>query len=150
MRTSVLFIGAAFLLTGCGGGAPRRSAIKKGTAVLTHAKSQKGVPYHYGGQSPKKGFDCSGLAWWSHRRERITIPRTTATQFRSGKLIPRKSLLPGDLVFFRTVKKTVSHVGIYAGSGKFVHAPTSGKGVKTSALKNPYWKRRYLGARRYW
>ena len=137
------------LLTGCGGRA-RRTQRAKGTAVLMHAKSQKNVPYRYGGHSPKKGFDCSGLAWWSHGKERIKIPRTTVTQFLGGKKISRKSLLPGDLVFFHTVKKSVSHVGVYAGAGKFVHAPKTGRGVRSSSMSNSYWKKRYMGARRYW
>ncbi len=150
MRTTGVLIIAAVFLSGCGGGKARRTHRDKGSAILMRAKSQKGVPYRYGGRSPEKGFDCSGLAWWSYSQERIGIPRTTKTQYRGGKKISRKGLLPGDLVFFHTVKKSVSHVGVYAGGRKFVHAPRSGKGVRTSSMDNSYWKHRYMGGRRYW
>ncbi|PCI37195.1 MAG: peptidase P60 [Elusimicrobia bacterium] len=149
MRTAFMLGSIFIFLVGCGGGT-RRSDRKKGTAVVSRAKSQKGVSYKFGGQSPKKGFDCSGLAWWSFRKEGIQIPRTTATQYGRGKKISSKSLLPGDLVFFKTIKRTVSHVGIYTGNGNFIHSPRTGKGVRTSALSNKYWKKRYLGARRFW
>jgi cell wall-associated NlpC family hydrolase len=150
VRTSLWVALTAFFFAGCFGSSPRGRSGNKGPAILQKASSQTGVRYRFGGRSPDSGFDCSGLAWWSHRQTGIDIPRTTALQFRGGRLIPRGGLRPGDLVFFRTVKKTVSHVGIYAGSGKFVHAPTTGKGVGKASLSSPYWKKRYLGARRYW
>lgn len=150
MRRPLLAALAAVLLGGCFAGSPRGPQGSRGNAIAAKARSQSGVRYRFGGREPGSGFDCSGLAWWSHRQAGIAIPPTTETQYRGGKRVPRDGLLPGDLVFFHTVKRGPSHVGVYQGHEKFVHAPTTGKGVRTSRLSNPYWKKRYLGARRYW
>jgi cell wall-associated NlpC family hydrolase len=121
-----------------------------GEIIVQSANLQMGVPYKFGGESPYEGFDCSGLALYSHRINGISIPRRTAEQFEQGKHINRTDLNSGDLLFFRTMGKSVSHVGIYMGNNIFIHAPNSRKNVQTETLDNPYYKRRYLGARRYW
>lgn len=121
-----------------------------GGLIVQTAKSQMGIPYKFGGNSPSEGFDCSGLALYSHRINGISIPRQTSEQFKLGKHINRTELNAGDLLFFRTMGQSVSHVGIYIGSDIFIHAPNSRKNVETETLDNPYYKKRYLGARRYW
>ncbi|OIO09648.1 MAG: hypothetical protein AUJ52_05980, partial [Elusimicrobia bacterium CG1_02_63_36] len=146
MRRPLLFVAPILLFAGCFGSAPPMREGGRGAAVAAKARSQSGVRYRFGGRSPDLGFDCSGLAWWSHRQAGIPIPPTTRTQYRSGRRIQADALQPGDLVFFATVKRSVSHVGVYQGHGKFIHAPTSGKGVRAGDMSNPYWKKRYLGA----
>lgn len=121
-----------------------------GDLIVQSAKLQMGIPYKFGGNSPREGFDCSGLALYSHRINGISIPRQTSEQFKLGKHINRTELNSGDLLFFRTMGKSVSHVGIYMGNELFIHAPNSRKNIETETLANPYYKKRYLGARRYW
>ena len=131
--------------TGKGAGNP-----ETGLKILKTAKSQIGKKYCFGGISPKTGFDCSGLAWWSHKKNGIKIPRQSWDQYREGKKVSRKNLMTGDLLYFETYKKGASHVGIYDGKGGFIHSPNSNKSVQRTSLKNSYYKKRYLGARRYW
>ena len=108
-----------------------------------------GVPYRYGGSSPSRGFDCSGLVQYAHNQAGIEVPRTTGEQYRAALPITRQALRPGDLVFFRTHKhRYVSHVGIYLGKGKFIHAPSSGKHVSIASLKDDYWRQRYTSGGR--
>ena len=121
-----------------------------GDVIVQSAKLQMGIPYKFGGNSPSEGFDCSGLALYSHRINGISIPRQTSEQFKLGKHINRTELNSGDLLFFRTMGQSVSHVGIYMENDIFIHAPNSRKNVETETLDNPYYKKRYLGARRYW
>ena len=136
------------LLAACAIPGPRKATRVSGERLVRTARSQIGKPYRFGGCSPKKGFDCSGLVWWVHRRHGVMLPRSSRLQFKGGRRVRRKHLSPGDLLFFKT-KKSVSHVGIYTGRGTFIHAPSSGKSVRESRLNNPYWKKRYLGAKRY-
>lgn len=121
-----------------------------GDEIMQSAKLQMGTPYKFGGNSPKEGFDCSGLASYSYRLNGISIPRSTSDQFRSGQHIDRNKLSAGDLLFFRTMGQSVSHVGIYIDNDTFIHAPNSRKNVQIDSLDNVYYKKRYLGARRYW
>ena len=108
-----------------------------------------GVKYRYGGTSPGRGFDCSGLVQYSHKAAGIKLPRTTGQQFKAAKRISRRYLKAGDLVFFKTaISRAVSHVGIYLGNNKFIHAPSSGKRVKISSMKEKYWRKRFTGAGR--
>jgi len=115
--------------------------------VCALAQGFQGVPYRYGGTTPD-GFDCSGLACYVFREAGVTLPRTVRAQAAAGYHVSRANLLPGDLVFFRTEGRRISHVGIYVGEGRFVHAPSTGKTVRTDALDDPWWLRRYAGARR--
>lgn len=109
-----------------------------------------GTPYRYGGEDPRQGFDCSGLARHVHGREGIDIARTAAAQFRAGPRIRRRELRAGDLVFFRFSGRRVDHVGIYVGDGQFVHAPRPGASIVRVDLASPWFARRFAGAARYW
>ena len=109
------------------------------------------VRYHRGGNSASEGFDCSGFT--RHVVSSvlgITLPRRSAEQAQQAGLPPvsRQALKPGDLVFFNTLKRAFSHVGIYIGDGRFVHAPRSGQQVRVERMDTPYWSRRFDGARR--
>ena len=121
-----------------------------GELILKTATSQLGKAYKYGGTSPKIGFDCSGLTWYSHQKNGIKITRRSSDQFKGGKQILLKELQPGDLVFFQTYRSGASHVGIYAGGGNFIHSLNRSKNIAIQSLSNRYYKKRYLGARRYW
>lgn len=109
-----------------------------------------GTPYRWGGVSAKTGFDCSGLTMTVYRLNGLHLPRSARSQFRAGRAVSKGDLRQGDLVFFATARRSrVSHVGIYIGGGRFVHASGRGKDIRTAALNSSYFKRRYLGARRY-
>ncbi|MBT8422211.1 MAG: C40 family peptidase, partial [Gammaproteobacteria bacterium] len=97
--------------------------------MLLTARKMIGVDYAYGGHSPDTGFDCSGLVYYAHKVNGIQVPRTAAAQFRFADPVPRDALRPGDLMFFRTSGRKISHVGIYLGPGHFLHAPGTGKHV---------------------
>lgn len=118
----------------------------KGKDVVKHAAKLKGVPYRFGGTTPK-GFDCSGYVQYVFKKAKADLPRSADVQAQEGVFVLQKNLKPGDLVFFTTYEKGASHVGIYAGAGKFWSASTS-KGVILSSLSDSYWKPRYYGARR--
>ena len=111
------------------------------------AKTMVGKPYRYGGHSPT-GFDCSGLVYYSYSRAGIAVPRTTRSQLKVGVPITSKSLRVGDLVFFDQEGRKFSHVGIYIGNGRFVHAPSSGKHVRIDSLNQRYWRKHFVAARR--
>jgi len=108
-----------------------------------------GVDYRNGGVSPVSGFDCSGLVAHVYREAYgMRLPRSTAEQSRLGRPIERSELAPGDLVFYDTLGYPFSHVGIYLGEGRFVHAPRTGARVRIESVENPYWRSRFSGARR--
>lgn len=115
---------------------------------LAIARTMLGAPYHYGGASPR-GFDCSGLVYYSYRKAGIKVPRTTREQYRQSRHVDLDHLRPGDLVFFRISRAKPSHVGIYVGGGRFIHAPSRGKRVSYASLDDPYWKVRVIGAGRF-
>lgn len=106
-----------------------------------------GTPYRWGGTEPGAGVDCSGFTSGVYRDQGIIIPRTSRMQYTVGDEVARDELQYGDLVFFDTLGKGVSHVGVYAGNNRMVHASSS-KGVITDGLNTDYWKKRYIGARR--
>ena len=109
-----------------------------------------GTPYRWGGVSATSGFDCSGLTMTVYRLNGFQLPRSARSQFRVGRAVSKGALRQGDLVFFATARRSrVSHVGIYIGGGRFVHAPGRGKAIRTADINSRYFKRRYLGARRY-
>jgi cell wall-associated NlpC family hydrolase len=117
--------------------------------VALFALSQLGVPYSFGGTSPDAGFDCSGLVQYVFRRTRnVDLPRTTFELARVGQTVPPPALQPGDLVFFNTLRREFSHVGIYLGEERFIHAPATGGVVRIESLRSDYWTRRFNGARR--
>lgn len=114
------------------------------TDVVMIARELVGTPYHYGGRSPKQGFDCSGLVYYANLRAGIRLPRTSYGQFKATRPVSRRNLRPGDLVFFEIYRHRISHVGIYVGHHQFVHAPSSGKEVTIDDLNDPYWERRFV------
>lgn len=115
--------------------------------AANYAQNMIGKPYRYGGNSPT-GFDCSGLVQYSYSRAGLPIPRTTKSQRESSAAVGSQSLRAGDLIFFDQEGRKSSHVGIYIGDGRFVHAPSSGKQVRVDTLDTKYWKKHYVGARR--
>jgi len=116
--------------------------------LVAAALEHLGVRYRWGGTDPKRGFDCSGLVVYAARSLGITLPRTAATQARTGVAVKKADLQAGDLVFFNTRGARYSHVGIYAGNGQFIHAPRTGAVVRIESMKTSYWNTRYTGARR--
>ena len=114
-------------------------------AILSEAKKHIGTPYRFGGDQPG-GFDCSGFTSYVLGKNGISIPRKASDQY--AKMMPVKKPQPGDLVFFNTSRRGVSHVGIYLGRLKMIHAPSEGKAVEISAINNKYFGPKYVGARR--
>jgi len=117
--------------------------------AAANALKMVGKPYRYGGASPSRGFDCSGLVQFSFRQAGVLLPRTTRDQRRASTPVRKSSLRRGDLLFFTERGRKSSHVGIYLGNGRFVHAPSSGKHVRTDRLDSPYWSRHLSEARRF-
>lgn len=118
-----------------------------GDKAATLAERQLGVPYVFGGHSPR-GFDCSGLVYFVYGQLGVNLPRTAEAQFSRMPQVALDALRPGDLVFFNGDPTGYMHVGIYIGDGWFVHAPGMGKTVTGARLDNVYWKAHYLGAGR--
>ena len=117
--------------------------------ILSEALEQLGTPYRFGGESPATGFDCSGLiAYSAEHSVGLKLPRNAAGQATIGIPVSRNDLRPGDLVFFDTMGARYSHVGIYLGADRFVHAPSTGGVVRIDDLTIAYWSSRYTGARR--
>ena len=117
-----------------------------GRSAAHIAKAQVGAPYRYGGSNPS-GFDCSGLVYFSYGSAGYRVPRTSAQQYRASSPIPVSQARPGDLLFFR-YERQVSHVGIYLGNQRFVHAPSSGKHVTTASLRDAHYRKHFVGAGR--
>ncbi len=115
--------------------------------VVQTALAQLDKPYRYGGEGPRS-FDCSGLVFYAYRHSGIEIPRTSHEQQRQARPIPMRAIAPGDLLFFRESRK-VTHVGLYVGDGRFIHASTGRGVVKLSSLEDPYWQQHLIGAGRY-
>ena len=118
------------------------------SSIVDRALSLQGTPYVFGGTT-RSGFDCSGFTKYVYAGSGISLPRTSYAQFASGSAVGRDNLRPGDLVFFSTYAQGASHVGIYTGGGRFVHASNPNSDVKVSSLNDSYYSSRYLGARRY-
>ena len=115
--------------------------------ILKTAFSQVGNPYRYGGASPETGFDCSGFVKWVYGQYDIRLPRSSGDMMSAGKVVDRKELKPGDLVFFGR-KKRITHVGIYTGDDKYIHSPRTGKSIEESKLESRARGEYYAGARR--
>lgn len=117
--------------------------------MLFQALASLDVDYRYGGSSRATGFDCSGLVVHVFREAYgLALPRNARAQADAGKPVTAEELLPGDLVFYNTLNRPYSHVGIYLGDGRFIHAPRTGAQVRVENLNSTYWSRRWNGARR--
>jgi cell wall-associated NlpC family hydrolase len=119
-----------------------------GEALMQTAVAFQGIPYRAGGDSPDRGFDCSGFVRYVFGVNHITLPRTVLEQSVRGQRISPRLVQPGDLLFFATGTRGVSHVGIAIGGGQFVHAPSNSGVVRVDRVLTPYWKERFLEARR--
>jgi cell wall-associated NlpC family hydrolase len=122
----------------------------KGEKIADQAKRYKGVRYRFGGDSKSKGFDCSGLVRRVYNDLSLKkLPRTSSQLFTMGDPVGLNELRAGDLVFFKnTYKRGISHVGVYAGNNKFIHAQNRRRGVTATSLADPYYQLHYAGARR--
>jgi cell wall-associated NlpC family hydrolase len=144
----VLVLVAAFLASHASAASTRAQRTTRqsafGLRAVVFARHLLGVPYEWGGTSPRTGFDCSGFVQFVYRHLGIDLPRTTYSQFDTGRRVSRAGLEPGDLVFF----DGVGHVGLYVGGGRFIHAPHSGTTVQISSLGDAWYGSRFDGARR--
>jgi cell wall-associated NlpC family hydrolase len=123
--------------------------MERARELTIHALALIGVHYKWGSDSPENGLDCSGLV--SHVFQQVAgvmLPHNSQGMSKVGRKIDKSELQPGDLVFFNTRRRPYSHVGIYIGEDRFVHAPRRGREVEVSDLQGRYWKKRYNGARR--
>jgi cell wall-associated NlpC family hydrolase len=164
-RSLLAMLAVAALLTGCAGAppAPLRVAgrvvatpsaliepeteLTIGNAVAELAMGMIGARYRYGGTDPAEGFDCSGLAYYAYSQAGYRIPRTSQEQFRAARKIALGDAGAGDLVFFQDQAK-LSHVGIYLGAGRFVHAPASGQKVAVASMDSAYYQRHLVAVGR--
>jgi len=118
-------------------------------SLLHGALDLVGIRYRRGGSSVETGFDCSGFVGHVFREHLgLFLPRTSYEIAREGASVSQAELKPGDLVFFNTMRRTFSHVGIYLGDNRFVHAPRPGRAVRVEDMRESYWTRRFNGARR--
>jgi murein DD-endopeptidase len=127
--------------------APSRSKAVTGPVpdkVVAVATDQLGTPYRYGGSKPG-GFDCSGLVEYSYAKAGLIVPRTSFEQYRAARPIDISDARPGDLLFFRYDRK-ISHVGIYLGEDRFIHAPSTGKLVSVASLRDPHYQAHFVRA----
>lgn len=160
-RQSIALAGIAcsLLLAGCatsrlestpaaaGSAVPVPAPASVGSEIALRAISLLGAPYQYGGSGPMT-FDCSGLVRFVHDQLGIAVPRTAAEQYSAAKPVSMDGLEPGDLLFFKIRGSRVSHVAIYAGEGRFVHAPQTGRPVELRTLDDDYYRPRLVGAGR--
>ena len=127
----------------------RSSVGEQAAQLVMQAMGLLGVPYRYGGNSVESGLDCSGLVRLVFEQSvGKVLPRRAADQAAATVAIDSRDLKPGDLVFFNTMRRAFSHVGIYVGEGKFVHAPSTGGRVRVEDMRTKYWSTRFNGARR--
>jgi len=154
-----IFIYIFLSLSGCASFGSKNNAakvaqFKQDTSVGTEdisiaAVGLVGVPYRYGGNNPKGGFDCSGLIVYVYSKStNIKLPRTIQEMSSKGQSVENQAPAPGDLVFFNTTGEKYSHAGIYVGQGRFVHAPSAGGTVRLEYITTPYWAARFTEARR--
>ena len=123
--------------------------LNRAQDLVLNALGFMGIPYKWGGATPEAGFDCSGFVQYVFRQATgMILPRSSFDQVRHGVSVAREELEPGDLVFFNTLRAPFSHVGIYIGENRFIHAPSRGKTVEIVDITNSYWQTRYNGARR--
>ena len=149
---TAVVLATAVALSGCASAPPPQPPAPRATAgdaIAGLAVSLVGTPYHFGG-ADGAGFDCSGLVLYVHERVGLVIPRTAAEQQRAAHAVALAQLAPGDLVFFRIRGHGIDHVGIYAGDGRFIHAPRAGLAVTYGDLDHGFYARHLSGAGRFW
>lgn len=142
----------AWGLGGCGS-APVKAPISASPPQTTHpvvraSKALLGTPYRWGGNSPREGFDCSGLVWYVYRQAGVQLPRTANEQYARLPAVHPQRMRPGDLLFFLLPRQESLHVALYVGERRFIHAPSSGKRVSYANLDNPFWGKRLVDVRR--
>ena len=127
----------------------RQNVTHKASELVVNAMGFLGVPYKWGGTDADSGFDCSGFVASVYQQSiGLLLPRKAEQQAATTQKIDQTDLQPGDLVFFNTMRRAFSHVGIYIGNGKFIHAPRAGAEVRVESMGGSYWQRRFDGARR--
>lgn len=145
-----LILISIFSLTACG--IMQKTVVKeksKGQEVVETASKQLGRRFIMGGDSPRKGFDCSGLLWWAYHKHGINIPRISVHQLKAGKNIDYKDIEPGDIIIFRTNRGPHGlHTGLYSGNGLFIHSSSKMKKVRKEKLDTEYWRKRLIAVRR--
>jgi cell wall-associated NlpC family hydrolase len=128
---------------------PAIAATPPRAMLASFAMTLRDIRYRRGGREPQTGFDCSGFVQYVFAHSLgIDLPDTSISQFLAGTKVASNELQTGDLVFFHTRGKNVSHVGIYLDNGRFIHSPSTGKRVRVDELSDSYWARRYVGAKR--
>jgi cell wall-associated NlpC family hydrolase len=140
----------ALLLNGCAAGRghpPSLPPAFEAVPLIQTARSQLGIPYRAGGNSPRTGFDCSGFTQWVFEQHDMALPRQSFDQYRVGQPVKMEQLQQGDLIFFDIEKKGASHVGIYEVEGWFIHCSSPGGRVREDNLTEKYWRKHFLGAR---
>jgi len=145
-RVLLLCISVLFA-SGCGHVPSDTSSSKIGNRAVDKALTMVGKPYRYGGNTPE-GFDCSGLVQYSYSRAGVNLPHGTQSLRRISHPIARNNLQRGDLIFFTQEGKESSHVALYIGDDRFIHAPSSGKYVHIADFNDRYWRRHFTEARR--
>ncbi|MGV8891518.1 MAG: C40 family peptidase [Burkholderiaceae bacterium] len=121
----------------------------RASELALQAMGMIGIHYKYGGNTPESGLDCSGLVRYVFKEAwGANLPRTSAELSQVGEKIEPQNMQPGDLVFYNTLKRSFSHVGIYLGDNKFIHSPSAGGRVRIESMDIGYWKQRFNGARR--
>lgn len=147
-RLAILPAAAALLfLTACSSTPSSQSDEKIAERAAQFALAMQGKPYRYGGNTPA-GFDCSGLVQYSYAQAGARLPRNTEALWEASRSVSQRALRRGDLLFFTQEGKRSSHVGLYLGNDRFVHAPSSGKKVSVANLNDRYWQRHFEGGRR--
>ncbi len=127
----------------------RQNVTNKASELVVNAMGFLGVPYRRGGNTVETGFDCSGFVRAMYEQSvGLLLPRRAEQQAAATEHIDKTELQPGDLVFFNTLRRAFSHVGIYIGNGKFIHSPKPGAGVRVESMSLRYWQSRFDGARR--
>jgi cell wall-associated NlpC family hydrolase len=125
------------------------AVVDKTETLINNAMQLIGVRYRWGGNTPQSGLDCSGFVRYVFNDTfGFLLPRKSAQMSKVGLEIGKEELRPGDLVFFNTMRHAFSHVGIYVGDNKFIHAPSKGKSIRVDDMTKVYWEKRYNGARR--
>jgi cell wall-associated NlpC family hydrolase len=121
--------------------------VEAPATIVSTAMMLRGIPYRNGGSDPS-GFDCSGFVQWVFAQNGIRLPREVRDQYDAGLKVELRDVMPGDLLFFQTVSRGASHVGVAIGGDQFVHAPSSNGVVRVERFTAAYWSKRFVGARR--